>query len=51
MNVEVEWGKERIFVFYSSAWGRSRANDTAEELVRRVDAARHVHKAVLAVEI
>jgi hypothetical protein len=51
MNVEAEWGKDRIFVFHSSGRARSRANDTAEGLARCVDATHQAHKAALASEI
>jgi diguanylate cyclase (GGDEF)-like protein len=48
-NIEVEYGNQRIPVFCSRGWAQYRANDTAEELVRRADAELYAHKAALAV--
>jgi diguanylate cyclase (GGDEF)-like protein len=49
MNVQVELGNERIPVFCSTGWAQYRANEKAEELIRRADAALYAQKAGLAV--
>jgi diguanylate cyclase (GGDEF)-like protein len=49
MDVQVEFGNEKIPVFCSNGWAQYQAHDKAEELVRRADAALYAHKAALAV--
>jgi len=43
-HVHVDLGNKQIPVFCSSGWTQYRANDTAEELIRRADGALYSHK-------
>ena len=47
LNVQVDFGNERIPVFYSIGCAQCRANDTAAELIGRADAALYAHKATV----
>jgi diguanylate cyclase (GGDEF)-like protein len=47
MDVQVKLGNENIPVFCSIGWTQYQANDTAEELIRRADAALYADKATL----
>jgi len=48
MNVQVEFGNEKIAVCYSSGWAQYQRNETAEELIRRADTELYAHKAAFA---